>query len=198
VAEVTRLTREPSEQKAKGDHPTTTTANAALSQTPRMVKHPKTYIHQDENGGTIDPYFVPIISIKNRVTYPDTQRLCVNETVWNRYLKLSGGGDAGGGGSAGGGDAGGSGKQASEASTSVLTTSKTTTTIEAKTKTATRATTSRLGLLFNEGGNDTWSPVPGAHFQAADCKARLLSTFSEAITEAHRHVEMDRGNKEGT
>lgn len=188
AAEVTRLAREQSEQKMKGDHPTTTIANAALSQTSRMVKHPKTYIHKDENGGTIDPYFVPIISIKNRVPYPDSQSLCTNDTIWNSYLKLSGGG----GGSAGGGDAGGAGggKQADEASTSVFTTTKTTTTTttETKTKTATHATPSRLGLLFNAGGNDTWSPVPGAHFQAADCKARLLSTFSEAITEAHRHV----------
>jgi hypothetical protein len=123
--------------------------------------------------------------------------LCTNEAIWNRYLKLS----AGGGVSAGGGSGhAGGGKQASEASTSVLKTTETTTTTatETKTKTAINATTSRLGLLFNEGGNDTWSPVPGAHFQAADCKARLLSTFSEAITEAHRHVEMDRGNKKGT
>jgi len=194
AAAVTSLTREQQVQETKGDHPTTI-ANAALSQTPRMVKHPKTYIHQEENGGTIDPYFVPIVSIKNRVPYPDSQNLCTNDTIWNRYLKLSGGGGGGGSSGGGAGGAGGS-KQASEASTSVLTTKTTTMTkttrTEPKTKTATHATTSRLGLLFNDGGNDTWSPVAGAHFQGDNCKARLLSTFSEAITEAHRSRRSNR------
>jgi hypothetical protein len=38
----------------------------------------------------------------------------------------------------------------------------------------------RLELSFNESG--TWAPVSGAHFQGDDCKARLLSAFSEEIS----------------
>jgi len=37
----------------------------------------------------MDPYFVPIISIKNRVPHPDSQTLCVNERVWEQYFSLS-------------------------------------------------------------------------------------------------------------
>ena len=50
----------------------------------------KAFIHQDENGGTIDPYFVPIISVKTWVASPDSQSLCANETVWKQYYLLSG------------------------------------------------------------------------------------------------------------
>jgi len=155
AAEETRLTREQQEQETKGDHqqqqeqetkgdhPTTTKASAALSQTPRMVKHPKTYIHQDENSGNIDTYFVPIISVKNRVPCPDSQNLCTNDTIWNRYYSLSG--------------------DASETIADAL-----------------KIRARRLGLSFNKEGA-TWTPVPGAHFQGADCKARLFSAFSGEI-----------------
>jgi hypothetical protein len=40
---------------------------------------PGSFILQDENGGTIDPNFVPIISVKNGV--PESQTLCVSGRV---------------------------------------------------------------------------------------------------------------------
>ena len=56
-----------------------------MPRVPETLNHPRVYIHQDKNGNIIDNYFVPIISIKNRVPSPDTERVCENETVWNRY-----------------------------------------------------------------------------------------------------------------
>ena len=114
---------------------------------PRNSREPKkAYIRQDENGGTIDPYFVPLLSMRNSVPDPDRERLCVNETVWNQYYSLRSS-DFG----------------------------------EDNGEPAARATNhSRLELLFNESG--TWAPISGAHFQGDDCKARLLSAFSEEIS----------------
>ena len=57
--------------------------------TPRSPLQPqKAYIRHDENGGVIDPYFVPILSMRNSVPSPDRERVCVNETVWNQYYSL--------------------------------------------------------------------------------------------------------------
>lgn len=110
---------------------------------PQIPRHPNAYIHQDENGGTMNPYFVPIISIKDKVPHSDSQKLCVNRTVWKQYYSFRG--------------------SSSKANTGAM------------------ARHPRLGLSFNEGGS-TWIPIPGAHFQGSDCKARLLSAFSEEIT----------------
>jgi len=63
-----------------------TPLSAAAPRNPRQPK--KAYIHHDENGGTIDPYFVPILSMRDSVPDPDRERLCVNETVWNQYYSL--------------------------------------------------------------------------------------------------------------
>ena len=122
-----------------------TPMSAAAPRSPRQPE--KAYVRHEENGGVIDPYFVPILSMRNSVPSPDRERLCVNETVWNQYysLRTSDFGD------------------------------------ELKREPAARAPNhSRLGLSFNESG--TWAPVSGAHFQGDDCKARLLSTFSEEIS----------------
>jgi len=121
-----------------------TPLRAAATRNPREPK--KAYIRQDENGGTIDPYFVPLLSMRNSVPDPDRERLCVNETVWNQYYSLRSS-DFG----------------------------------EDNGEPAARATNhTRLELLFNESG--TWASVSGAHFQGDDCKARLLSAFSEEIS----------------
>ena len=121
-----------------------TPLSAAAPRNPREPK--KAYIRQDENGGTLDPYFVPILSLRNSVPDPaDRERLCVNETVWNQYYSVRSSGVG-----------------------------------EDKGEPAARATNhTRLELSFNESG--TWVPIPGAHFQGDDCKARLLSAFSEEI-----------------
>jgi hypothetical protein len=63
-----------------------TPLSAAAPRNPREPK--KAYIRQDENGGTIDPYFVPLLSMRNSVPEPDRERLCVNETVWNQYYSV--------------------------------------------------------------------------------------------------------------
>jgi len=63
-----------------------TPMSAAAPRNPREPK--KAYIRNDENGGTIDPYFVPILSMRNSVPDPDRKRLCVNETVWYQYYAL--------------------------------------------------------------------------------------------------------------
>ena len=63
-----------------------TPLSAASPRNPREPK--KAYIHLDENGGTIDPYFVPVLSMRNSVPDPDRERMCVNETVWNQYYSL--------------------------------------------------------------------------------------------------------------
>ena len=122
-----------------------TPLSAAAPRNPREPK--KAYIRQDENGGTIDPYFVPILSMRNSVPDPaDRERLCVNETVWNQYYALRSS-DVG----------------------------------EDEGEPAARTTNhTRLELSLNESG--TWAPVSGAHFQGDDCKARLLSAFSEEIS----------------
>jgi hypothetical protein len=122
-----------------------------LSDAPRSPRQPKkAYIHQDENGGTIDLYFAPMINMQNSVSVPDRERLCVNETVWNQYYSLctSDVGEDEGDPAA---------RSAAQA-------------------TAQATNHTRLGLSFQENG--TWVPVPGAHFQGGDCEARLLSTFS--------------------
>ena len=125
-----------------------------LSDTPRSPRQPKkAYIHQDENGGTLDPYFVPMINMRNSVPSPDRERMCVNETVWNEYYSLR---------SSDVGEDKGDPAAQSAAQATVQATNHT-----------------RLGLSFNENG--TRVPVPGAHFQGGDCKARLLSTFSGEI-----------------
>jgi hypothetical protein len=122
-----------------------TPLSAAAPLNPREPQ--KAYIRQDENGGTIDRYFVPILSLRNSVPDPaDRERLCVNETVWNQYYSLRSSGVG-----------------------------------EDKGESAARATNhTRLELSFNESG--TWVPISGAHFQGDDCKARLLSAFSEEIS----------------
>jgi hypothetical protein len=63
--------------------------NATLpSASPGIPRPPqKAYIHQDESG-TIDPYFVPLVNMRIKVPIPDSSRLCVNETVWNQYYSL--------------------------------------------------------------------------------------------------------------
>ena len=120
-----------------------TPLSAAAPRNPREPK--KAYIRHDENG-TLDPSFVPILSMRDSVPGPDRERLCVNETVWNQYYTLRSNGVG-----------------------------------EDKGEPAARATNhTRLGLAFNESG--TWSPISGAHFQGNDCKARLLSAFSEEIS----------------
>ena len=122
-----------------------TPLSAAAPRNPREPK--KAYIRHDENGGTIDPYFVPILSMRNSVPDPaDRERLCVNETVWNQYYALRS-----------------SDVREDEGEPAARTTNHT-----------------RLELSFNESG--TWAPVSGAHFQGDDCKARLLSAFSEEIS----------------
>ena len=122
-----------------------TPLSAAAPRNPREPK--KAYIRHGENGGTIDPYFVPILSLRNSVPDPaDRERLCVNETVWNQYYSVRSSGVG-----------------------------------EDKGEPAARATNhTRLELSFNESG--TWAPISGAHFQGDDCKARLLSAFSEEIS----------------
>jgi len=76
--------REHQEQKTE-DKTSTPLNSPTVPRVPQTLNHPRVYIHQDENGGIIDNYFVPIISIKNRVPSPDTERVCENETVWNQY-----------------------------------------------------------------------------------------------------------------
>ena len=121
-----------------------TPLSAAAPRNPREPK--KAYIRHDEKGGTIDPYFVPMLSMRDSVPGPDRERLCVNETVWNQYYSLLG-------------SVVGEDKGEPEARATNLT---------------------RLGLAFNESG--AWAPISGAHFHGDDCKARLLSTFSEEIS----------------
>ena len=123
-----------------------TPLSATAPRNPRKPK--KAYIHLDENGGMIDPYFGPIFSMRNSVPGPDRERLCLDETVWNNYFSLRSS-DVG----------------------------------EDRGEPAARETNrTRLGLSFNESG--TWVPISGAHFQGDDCKARLLSAFSEEIAKA--------------
>ena len=125
-----------------------TPLSAAAPRNPREPK--KAYIRHDENGGTIDPYFVPILSMRDSVPGPDRERLCMNETVWNQYYSLRSSGVG-----------------------------------EDKREPAARETNhTRLGLAFNESG--TWARISGAHFQGNDCKARLLSAFSDEISKRAR------------
>ena len=65
-----------------------TPLSAASPRNPRQPQ--KAYIHLDQNGCTIDPYFVPILSMRNSVPEPDRERMCVNKTVWNQYYSLLG------------------------------------------------------------------------------------------------------------
>ena len=127
----------------------------------RIPRFSKTYVHKDENGGTIDPYFLPLLSIRNVAPHPDNDHLCENETVWNRYYSLTG-------------DLGGDGRES--ATTAQVATGRTTT----------QATTTmpKLGLTLNMGS--TRVPISGAHFQGEVCKERLLRTFSEGISEISR------------
>jgi hypothetical protein len=67
---------------------TSTPSKNTTPRVPRTLEHPRTYIHQDENGGAVDPYFVPIISIRNRVPSPDTLHLCADESVWKQYYSV--------------------------------------------------------------------------------------------------------------
>jgi len=78
--------REQEEQKKK--YRASTPSKSTTPRVPQTLEHSRTYIHQDENGGAIDPYFVPIISIKNRVPSPDTLHLCADETVWNKHYSV--------------------------------------------------------------------------------------------------------------
>jgi hypothetical protein len=124
------------------------------SASPGIFRPPqKAYIHQDENGGTIDPYFVPMANMRFKVPIPGNSHLCVNETVWNQYYSLR--------------------------SSDFWEDKKEPAAQPAAHATAQATEHARLGLSFNESG--TWVPVPGAHFQGADCKARLFSMFSGEI-----------------
>lgn len=152
-------------------------AVAPSNSTVRIPHFSKTYIHQDENGGTIDPYFLPIISIRNVAPHPDSDRLCVNETVWNQYYSVHT--------SVPGADA--SAPERGAARTREAANRQEAATREEasrKRPTVREKTRARIGLSSNEGG--TWVPIPGAHFQGDDCKDRLLRMFARGIAEDAR------------